>query len=148
MESTVFWYVMPCSLVEVYRHFGAMFCFHLHGRRISQASSIAQLSAFFLLVVCLTYFLSLKMETARSSETSVHLYKTTQRHFPEDTTFLICINTIGQSASQATNRHTAFQEIRCPLLEPWGSLPCSQQPVTGAHTMADEFSPHYHTPFQ
>jgi hypothetical protein len=35
MTSTIFWNVMPYSLVEVYRHFTEMYCLHLHGQRIN-----------------------------------------------------------------------------------------------------------------
>jgi hypothetical protein len=31
MKSTVFWFVVPCSLVEVYRRFRGICYFHHHG---------------------------------------------------------------------------------------------------------------------
>jgi hypothetical protein len=36
VKNAVFWDVTPCSLVEVYRYFGRIFCMHLYGRRISK----------------------------------------------------------------------------------------------------------------
>jgi hypothetical protein len=36
---TILWYVTPCSTVEVYWRFGGTCCFHLQGRRVSQAIS-------------------------------------------------------------------------------------------------------------
>jgi hypothetical protein len=36
VKKTTFLYVTPCSLVEVYRHFGGMYCVHLQGRRVSE----------------------------------------------------------------------------------------------------------------
>jgi hypothetical protein len=33
--TTVFWDVMPCSLVKVYRLFGGAYCLHLQGRGVS-----------------------------------------------------------------------------------------------------------------
>jgi hypothetical protein len=36
-KSTVFWYLMLCSLLKVNRHFGGIYCRHLRGWRISQA---------------------------------------------------------------------------------------------------------------
>jgi hypothetical protein len=37
--SAVLCDVTLCRLVEIYIHFGGMYCLHLHGRRVSQASS-------------------------------------------------------------------------------------------------------------
>jgi hypothetical protein len=34
VKNTIFWDVMPCSLVEVYRHFGRTYCLHLHGKSL------------------------------------------------------------------------------------------------------------------
>jgi hypothetical protein len=36
-KSTIFWGVMPCSLVEVHQRFGEAYCLYLQGRRVSQA---------------------------------------------------------------------------------------------------------------
>jgi hypothetical protein len=37
LQSTIFWDVTPCSLVEVHKCFVGTFCLHLCGRRLSQA---------------------------------------------------------------------------------------------------------------
>jgi hypothetical protein len=55
VKMAVFWVVAPCSLVEVYRRFRATCC-----------------------------LLSLMMEAASTSETSVHFYQTTLRNSSED----------------------------------------------------------------
>jgi hypothetical protein len=34
----IFWSVIPCSLIDVYRHFGGAYCLHLQVRIVSQAS--------------------------------------------------------------------------------------------------------------
>jgi hypothetical protein len=39
--------VMPCSLVEFYRHFGGNYYTHIQGRRIIQAASISLLNLLF-----------------------------------------------------------------------------------------------------
>jgi hypothetical protein len=36
MKSTVFWNVMPYSLVVVNQHFGGMYCLYLQGYRVIQ----------------------------------------------------------------------------------------------------------------
>jgi hypothetical protein len=65
----------PCSLVEVYRRIIETYCFSLQGGNKTLAG-------------CLLGVLSpRKMEEARSSETSVNLYRTTRRHIPEGSTF-------------------------------------------------------------
>jgi len=43
--------------------------------------------------------------------------------------------------------HTACQKISCFLTEPKDSSPCSQQPATGPHPEADEYSSHLPTQF-
>jgi hypothetical protein len=37
IDQELFWNMMPCSLVEVYRRFGRINCLHLYGRRIVPA---------------------------------------------------------------------------------------------------------------
>jgi hypothetical protein len=56
MKSTIFWYVMPCSLVDTHR------CFTLH-------------AACFFLAACLACYSTLKVETVHSSEMPVNLYE-------------------------------------------------------------------------
>jgi hypothetical protein len=57
-KMAVFWVVAPCSLVEVYQRFRGPFCLH--------------------------YQIALMMEAARTSETLLNFYQTTQRYSPED----------------------------------------------------------------
>jgi hypothetical protein len=63
MKTSILWDIMLCSLLKVNRPFGGICRLHLQGRRIS--------SACFLLISFLAYSSVLKMEAARSSETSV-----------------------------------------------------------------------------
>jgi hypothetical protein len=58
MRITVFWDVVPCNLVEVYRHFRGSCCLHHHG--------------------------ILMMEAASTFETSVNFYQATWCNIPED----------------------------------------------------------------
>jgi hypothetical protein len=60
MMMTVFWVVEPCSLVEAYRRFSIACSFHHQG------------------------IISLMMDAASTSETSVNIYQTTRRNNPED----------------------------------------------------------------
>jgi len=46
------------------------------------------------------------------------------------------------SLSWEANSRSARQEIPRLLLEPEGSLPCSQDPDTGPYPEPDEYSPH------
>jgi hypothetical protein len=39
-KNIVFWDITPCSPVEVHKHFGGPYCFHLQGQRVSQARMI------------------------------------------------------------------------------------------------------------
>jgi hypothetical protein len=59
----VFWVVAPCSLVEVYQRFSGPCCLQHQG---------------YIRAIALT------METARTSETLVNFYQTTQCYNPED----------------------------------------------------------------
>jgi hypothetical protein len=36
MKSNIFWDVTPCSLIEVHRRFGGIYCLHIRGRKVSQ----------------------------------------------------------------------------------------------------------------
>ena len=35
LQSTVFWDMMPCGLVDMFRHFRGACCFHFHGNHLS-----------------------------------------------------------------------------------------------------------------
>jgi hypothetical protein len=61
MKIAVFWVVALCSLVEVYQRFRGPCCLHHQGDRIA-----------------------LMMAAARTSETLVNFYQTTQCYNPED----------------------------------------------------------------
>jgi hypothetical protein len=59
LKMADFWFVAPCSLLEVYQNFRGVCCLHHQGD----------------LQV---------MEAARTSETSVYFHQTTRRNNPED----------------------------------------------------------------
>jgi hypothetical protein len=58
----IFWDVVPCSLVEVYRHFRGMYSLHLQGERVIR-------------VLC-------SMEAICSSKATVNFCRTTPSHVP------------------------------------------------------------------
>jgi hypothetical protein len=60
IKMTVFWYVVPCSLVEVYRRLRCAYCLHRQGK------------------------IALMMDVASTSEISVNFYQTTRCNIPED----------------------------------------------------------------
>jgi hypothetical protein len=68
-KSNVFWYVTPCGLAEVYLRF--------RGTSHRQGG----MSLYFLLVSCIAYSSTLKMEAVCS--TVVNFYPTTRRHIPD-----------------------------------------------------------------
>jgi hypothetical protein len=72
---------MHCNPLKVNRRFGGTFRLHIRGRRISQA--ITAITHCFMLLSCLAYYSTLKMETC-SSETSDDFQHTTWRYSPED----------------------------------------------------------------
>jgi hypothetical protein len=76
MKNTVFWDMMPHSLVEVYQCFGGAYCLHLQ-------CSGKQSKACWLLV-CLPYSSALNMDAVCSSEMSVNFYHATQHHILQD----------------------------------------------------------------
>jgi hypothetical protein len=113
MKSSVFWDIMPCTLLKVNWHFGGTCCLHLQGQRISQASNqqergskeqVALLAACFMLVTCLVYSLTLKMEATCSSKMSAEVQWNTQHYITEERTlqkficFGIIITTVIKSA--------------------------------------------------
>jgi hypothetical protein len=72
-EIAVFWFVAPCSLVEIYQRFRGPCCLHHQG----DESCCFHHQGDELLFV-------LMMEAARTSETLVNFYQTTGRYNPED----------------------------------------------------------------
>jgi hypothetical protein len=78
IKSSIFWDISSCSLLKVNRRFGGTCRLHLQGRRISQAL----LATCFILVYCLDYSSTLKMEAKCSSETSFDIQRTTRRYVP------------------------------------------------------------------
>lgn len=65
-KSATLWDVTPHSQVEVYRHFGEMYCLTLLAC---------------CLFACPNYSLTLNMEAVHSSEMSVNIYQPTQHTF-------------------------------------------------------------------
>jgi hypothetical protein len=76
--------ITPCNPLKVNGRFGGSYRLHLQGRGISQTSNL--LATCFTLVSCFTYSSTLKMDAARSSETSVNFERTTWRYIPDDRT--------------------------------------------------------------
>jgi hypothetical protein len=70
MKRCIFWYITPCRPVKVNRQLGGMCLLHL------------QLVACFMLVSCLAFSSTLKMEAAYSSEMSDEYRQTTRRYIP------------------------------------------------------------------
>jgi hypothetical protein len=81
-RTTFFWDITPCSPLKVNRCFGGTHSLYHHSRRISRASLLLA----FMLVSCLAYSLTLKVETIRSSETSIDFQRTERRYIPDDST--------------------------------------------------------------
>jgi hypothetical protein len=82
MKSTVFWDIMPCSPLKVNQRFRGAYHLHLQGRRISRARNQWQA----LLVSCVAYSSTLKMEVICFPKTSVDFQWTTWHYIPEDST--------------------------------------------------------------
>jgi hypothetical protein len=40
IKSSIFWDITPCSPLKLNQRFGGTCCLHLHGRRISQETSL------------------------------------------------------------------------------------------------------------
>jgi hypothetical protein len=79
---TIFWEVTLCSPVVIQHHFGGM-CFFNH-QCLSQARN-QQKAVLLLVVSCLAYPLTMKMEALRCSKMSVTCW-TTWRYIPKDST--------------------------------------------------------------
>jgi hypothetical protein len=88
VNISVFWDIMPCSLVKA--HVSEEHRLRLQHRSISQAGTQhevgSKLAACFMLVSCLTYSSTLKMDAICSSETCVEFHRTTRHYIPEGRT--------------------------------------------------------------
>jgi hypothetical protein len=84
MKSTVFWDITPYSSLNVNQRFGGTYCLHLQGQRISWARSQheSRWQAEALLVSCLAYSSTLKMEPICSFRTLVDIHQTTWDYIP------------------------------------------------------------------
>jgi hypothetical protein len=69
---TVFWDVIPCSLVEINWRFGGTYCLHIQGRRFAKHATSKKKTE-----------KPLNSEAVLSSETPVNVYRTTRHHIPE-----------------------------------------------------------------
>jgi hypothetical protein len=79
LKSIILRDMLLCSLVEIYRRFGGTYCLYLHSILLSLANK--QVSV---LVICLAYFCTLKMEAVRFFELSMKFCRTARRLSPED----------------------------------------------------------------
>jgi hypothetical protein len=79
MKCSIFWDITPCSPFEVNQRFGGTCHLQLLGQRISQAL----LPTCFMLVSCLVYSSTLKMDVTCSSETTADIQQTTWHYIPE-----------------------------------------------------------------
>jgi hypothetical protein len=92
VNSSIFQDIMPCSLVEVKRHFRGTYCLLLQGQRVSQmrnqheAGSNAPLIAYLMMASCLAYSSALNIEALCSSEMSLDFHQITQHYISEDRT--------------------------------------------------------------
>jgi hypothetical protein len=73
-KDVIFWDLRPCSLVEIYRRFGRTCCLHLQSRIINPGSKVM------LLLACLFYSSTQKMDTILSSEILVYFCQTARRN--------------------------------------------------------------------
>jgi hypothetical protein len=81
-KSVVSWGVTPCSPVDVHRRFGET-CFQHEGRSNESANRVVLFDCLFSVAWWVSSSI-FKMEVVCFSETSVNLYRITQRHTPED----------------------------------------------------------------
>jgi hypothetical protein len=91
MQTSMFWDITTYGLLKVNWHSGGTCCLHLQGWRVSWAKQ----ATCFVLVSCLAYSLTLKMEATCSCKMLVDFQWTSQRYTPEDRTLhplvLFCI---------------------------------------------------------
>jgi hypothetical protein len=67
-------HVGMCSMTEVHRRFGGIYCFYLQGRRVSHVRTVLLTVLPSRKVLCLTQSTILDIEPAYSSEMSVRIY--------------------------------------------------------------------------
>jgi hypothetical protein len=77
LKSSVFWDIMPCSLLKVN---------YILEENVTFIFRICLLAACFMLIACLAYSSTLKMEATCSSKTLVDSQWTTWHYIPEDRT--------------------------------------------------------------
>jgi hypothetical protein len=99
MKSPIFWDITPCSPLKMNQRFGRTSRLHLQGRRTSQAN---QYEAGTMLVSCLVYSSTLKMEAICFSETSVDFQRAIWRYIPEDRTSVLFLPTRFQIVLAST----------------------------------------------
>jgi hypothetical protein len=95
--SSIFWDIKPYSRLKVKGRFGGTCPLHLRDRILSPACCLI------MLVSCLAYSITLKMEANISSETSVDFDRTARRYILEERTLLW--NSLSPSS--------ASQFVRC-----------------------------------
>jgi hypothetical protein len=78
-ENSIFWDVIPCSTLNVNGSFGEASPSSVSKNKLS----LRLLAHCFMLVSCLAYSSTLKVEAVYSFETSVHFQRTTRRYMPE-----------------------------------------------------------------
>jgi hypothetical protein len=86
MKKSIFWDIMPFSLLKVNQRFKRTIRLHLQVQRITQAL----LSTCFMLVSCLGSSSNLKMRVTHSSEKSADFQQTRQWYVSEDRTHQCC----------------------------------------------------------
>jgi hypothetical protein len=91
MNNPIFWYITSYSPLKVNWSFGGTCRLYLQGRRISEAAKqetrtkqVVSWACWFMLVSCLAYSSTLKIEATCSSETWVDCQRTSWRYIPED----------------------------------------------------------------
>jgi hypothetical protein len=89
MKNSILSNMTPCILA-VYQRFGRPNYLHLHGRRVSQASTIL-----YFLFANSDYSSTLRMEAVLSDKVTVNLYWTTLRHFSgNDILHILCSKSV------------------------------------------------------